>query len=117
MYYAVLLRSGVNSFLARSLVRTNADLFVLLGSRIVKSETGSNVPAYRLAILKERYALRRCGIEPVIRLTKHHGHRKLRAGLAGNRKLVGVARYDWTRTAGSNRSLEDAVLHCTVACL
>src|SRR5262249_12818391 len=74
VYNSVLVLSGVRRLLTRTLIRSDAYLLVLLGSCVVKGKLRSDVPADRLAIFKQRNAVRRRRIEPIVRLPEHHRH-------------------------------------------
>ena len=114
MYHAVLVFAAVDGPLARTLIRADANLLVLLGPGVVEHELRSDVAADRLAVVKQRDAVGGRSIEPIVRLTEHHRHRELHSGLSSDGELIRGAGANRTRAACANRCVKDAVLHPAV---
>src|ERR1044071_2490911 len=66
-YHAVFVNAGIRRFLSRSLVRADADLFVLFRARVPQDELISDVTADRIAFCVEQCdAVRIRSVKPII---------------------------------------------------
>src|SRR5690242_10346268 len=98
----MLIGSGIHAFLSRSLVGSDADLFVHFRSRVPQDQLVSDVSADGIAFaVKERDAISVRRVEPIIRLAEHHRREKLHAGHCGEGVFITITGTNW------------ACAHCT----
>src|SRR6185503_13631089 len=89
VHHAIFSFTGVRTFLTWSLVWTDADLFIFLGTGVPEVELIRDITTDR-----DAFRIEQCNsicsrrVEPIVRLSKHLRHEELHSRCACKRKLV-----------------------------